>query len=136
MLHRFGHRLLGDGVEDHALDLLVLERVLFLQHLKHVPRDCFAFTIRVGGEDQLVGTLEGPCDIVHALVRLGVDFPEHPEIVVRIDRAILGRQVTDMAKRGQDLIAGAEVFIDCLRLGRQLDYDNIHGNPGVIRQNR
>ena len=129
MLHRFGHRLLGDGVEDHALDLLVLERLLFLQHLKHVPRDCFTFTIRVGGEDQLVGTLERPCDIVHALVRLGVDFPEHPEIVFRIDRAILGGQVTDMAKRGQDLIAGAEVFIDCLRLGRRLDYDNIHGNP-------
>ena len=34
-----------------------------------------------------------------------------------------------MAKRGQDLIAGAEVLIDRLRLGRQLDYDNIHGNP-------
>jgi hypothetical protein len=34
-----------------------------------------------------------------------------------------------MAKRGENLIAGAEVFIDRLRLGRRLDYDNIHGNP-------
>ncbi len=129
MLHRLGHRLLGDGVEDDALDLLVLERLLFLQHLEHVPGDRFAFAIRVGGEDQLVGTLERAGDIVHALVRPGVDFPEHVEIVVRIDRAILWGEVADMAKRGQNLVAGAEVFIDRLRLGRQLDYDNIHENP-------
>ena len=129
MLHCLGHRLLGDGVEHHALDLLVLERLLFLQHLEHVPGDRFAFTIRVGGEDQLVGTLERACDVVQALVRLGVDLPEHAEIVLGIDRAILGGQVADVAKGGQHLVAGAEVFIDCLRLGRRLDHDNIHGNP-------
>ncbi|OIQ68092.1 hypothetical protein GALL_503200 [mine drainage metagenome] len=37
MLHRFRDGLLGDGVEHHALDRLVLERALLLQHLQHVP---------------------------------------------------------------------------------------------------
>ena len=71
MLHRLGHRLLGDGVEHHALDLLVLERLLLLQHLEHVPRDRFAFAIRVGGEDQLVGTLEGAAMSLIRWLRLG-----------------------------------------------------------------
>src|SRR5215467_13314034 len=129
MLHRLADRLLGDGIEYDALDLLVLERLLFLQHLKDVPRDCLAFAIGVGGEDQLVGTLERTSDVIKALVRFGVDLPEHAEIVVRIDRAVLGRQVADMAERSQYLIAGAEVLIDCLRLRRRLDHHNIHGNP-------
>src|SRR5881409_2411329 len=32
ILHRVRDRLLGDGVEHHALDLVVLERALLLQH--------------------------------------------------------------------------------------------------------
>ena len=35
--HRLSHRLFGDGVENHALDLLVFERLLLLQHLEDVP---------------------------------------------------------------------------------------------------
>ena len=98
MLHRIDHRLLGDCVEHDAFDLLILERLLFLQHLEHVPRDRFAFAIRVGGEDQLVGALERPRDIIEPLVRPGVDLPKHVEIVVGIDGAILGGQVPDVAK--------------------------------------
>ena len=52
MLHRLGDRLLGDGVEHHALDLVVLQRALLLQHLQHVPGDGLALAIGVGGEDQ------------------------------------------------------------------------------------
>ena len=98
MLHRIDHCLLGDCIEHDALDLLVLERLLFLQHLEHVPRDRFAFAIRVGGEDQLVGALERPRDIIDPLVRPGVDLPKHVEIVVRVDGAVLGGQVADVAK--------------------------------------
>ena len=129
MFHRLAHRLLGDGVEHHALDFLVFERLDFFEHLEHVPGDRFTFAIRVGGEDELVGTLQGAGDIIHPLLRLWIDLPKHAEIVVRIDRAVFWGEVPNVAKRGQDLIAGAEVLIDRLRLGRQLDYDNIHGNP-------
>ena len=116
MLHRLAHRLLGDGVEHHALDFLVLERLVFLEHLEHVPRNRFAFAIRVGGKDQLVGTLQGAGDVIHPLLRLRIDLPQHAKIVVRVDRTVFRGEVPDMAKRSQDLIAGAEVLIDRLRL--------------------
>ena len=133
MLHRLGDRLLGDGVEHHALDLLALERALLLQHLQHVPGDRLALAIRVGGEDQLVGALDGLGDVVEALLRLGVDLPDHVEIVVRIDRAVLGRQVADMAERGQHLVAGPEIFVDRLGLGGRLDNDDVHEIPLIFR---
>src|SRR6266853_1823802 len=47
MLHRFGDRLLGDGVEHHAFDLVVFQRALFFQDLEHVPGDRFALAIGV-----------------------------------------------------------------------------------------
>jgi hypothetical protein len=34
-----------------------------------------------------------------------------------------------MAKGRQDLVAGAQIFIDCLGLGRRLNDDDIHANP-------
>ena len=53
MLHRLEHRLLGDGVEHHPLDRLLLERVLLLEDFQHVPGDRLALAIGVGGQDQL-----------------------------------------------------------------------------------
>ena len=60
VLHRLGHRLLGDGVEHDALDLLALQRVLLLEHFEHVPGDRLALAVGVGGEDQLVGAFDRP----------------------------------------------------------------------------
>ena len=120
VLHRLGDRLLGDRVEHDALDLLALERVLFLQHLQHVPGDRLALAVRVGGEDQLVGALDGPGDVGEALLRLGVDLPDHAEIGVRIDRAVLRRQVAHVPERGQHFIAGPQIFVDRLGLGGRI----------------
>ncbi len=39
------------------------------------------------------------------------------KVVVRIDGSVLGRQVADMAERGQDLVVLAEILVDRLRLG-------------------
>ena len=100
MLHRFGDGLLGDRIEHHTLDLLILQRALLFHHLQDVPGDRFALTIRVGCEDQLVGALQGLSDVVEAAGRLWVGFPDHLEIGLRIDRSVLGREVADMAVRG------------------------------------
>ena len=126
MLHRLRHRLFGDGVEHHALDRLRLERLLFLEHLQHVPGDRFAFAVRVGGEDELVGIFDGAGDIVQPLRRLGINLPEHAEIVVGIDGTALRRQIAHMAKRGHHLVVLAQIFIDCLRLGRRFHQNKIH----------
>ena len=119
MLHRLGHRLLGDGVEHHALDGLLAERLLLFEEFQHMPGDRLALAIGVGGENELVGALDRLGDVVEPLLRLGIDLPEHLEIVVRIDRAGLRRQVADMAERGQDFVALAQILIDGLRLGGQ-----------------
>ena len=119
MRHRLGHRLLGDGVEDDALDGLLAERLLLLEEFQHMPGDRLALAIGVGGENELVGALDRLGDVVEPLLRLGIDLPEHLEIVVRIDRPGLRRQVADMAERGQNLVALAQILIDGLRLGGQ-----------------
>ena len=119
VLHGVEHRLLGDGVEHHPLDRLLLERVLLLQHFEHVPGNRLALAIGVGGEDELVGPLEGAGNVVEPLLGLVVDLPDHAEIVLGVDRAVLGRQVPHMAERGQYLVAGAKIFVDRLGLGRR-----------------
>ncbi len=129
MLHRLGHRLLGDGVEYDPLDLLILERLLLVERFQHVPGDGLALAIRVGRQDQRVGALEGTRDVIDALLGLRVDLPKHLEIIVRVDRPVLGRQVADMAKGGQHLVTGTKIFVYCLRLGGRLDNDNFHENP-------
>ncbi|MFK4666672.1 hypothetical protein ABIF76_007526 [Bradyrhizobium ottawaense] len=129
MLHGVRDRLLGDGVEHHPLDLLVLQRALFLQHLQHVPGDGLALAIRVGGENQAVGVLQGLGDVVEPAGRLGVDLPDHLEIGVGIDGAVLRGQVADMAERGQNLIGRAQIFVDRLGFRRRLHNDDIHVVP-------
>jgi hypothetical protein len=132
VLHRFGDRRLGDGVEHHALDRLCLERPLLLEDLQHVPRDRLALAIRVGRKDQLVGGFDRAGDLRQPLLRLGVDLPDHAEVRLGVDRAGLGRQVPDMAEGGQHLVATAKIFIDCLGLSRGFDDDDVHS----IRRSR
>ncbi len=128
MLHRLGNRRLGYGVEDDAADRLVLDQLLLPKHVEHVPGNSLAFAIRVGGEDQFVGVLQRVADIGEALLRLGVDFPDHGEIVVGQHRSVLGRQVADMAEAREDLIVLAEVVVDRLGLGRTFNDDELHGD--------
>src|SRR5262245_43413988 len=129
MLHGVEHCLLGDGVEHHPLDRLLLERVLLLEDFQHVPGNGLTLAIRVGGQDQLARALDRARDVVQPLLRLVVDFPKHAEVVLGIDRAVLGREVPHVTERGQDLVAGAKVFVDRLGLGRGLDNDDIHEAP-------
>ena len=68
--HRLLHRLPGDGVEDDALDRLVAQHVLGLQHLQDVPGDRLALAVGVGGEDHAVGALHRRGDVGKALLRL------------------------------------------------------------------
>ena len=74
---------------------------------------------------------EGLGDVGDALAALRVDLPEHPEIVVRVDRAVLCRQIADVAEGGQDLVVAAEIFVDRLRLRGRFDDEHLHsGSEG------
>ncbi len=63
-----------------------------------MPGDGFAFAVGVGRQDEAIGLLGRLRDVVEPLLRLGVDLPDHAEISVGIDRAILGRQVADVTE--------------------------------------
>ena len=128
--HGRGHRILGDGVEDDALDRgVLLDGLLRAEHVEHMPGNGFAFTIGVGGEDQAIGALERAGNVGKALAGGGIDLPGHGKVLVGADRTILGRQIADMAERGQDLIARTQIFVDCLGFSRTFNDDDLHGLP-------
>jgi hypothetical protein len=78
--------------------------------------------------------LQGLGDVGQALGRLGVDLPAHREVVVGLHRAVLRRQVADVAVGGQDRIVRAQVLVDGLGLGRALDDDDVHAAPSRSSQ--
>ncbi len=131
--HRLLDRVLSHRVEDNAIDALVLEQLLALQNFVDVPGDGLAFPVRVGRKDHAVGGPNRAADVAHPLGGLRVDFPAHGEIVVRIDRAVLGRQIPHMAERGVDLIVLAQIFVDGLGLGRRLDDHDFHSGNSLER---
>ncbi len=97
------HGRAGDGIEYHPLHMGMSECVFLLQDLQHMPGNGLALAVGVGGEDQLVGAFDGVGDLLDPLLGARIDVPDHGEIVVRLDRTVLGRQVADMAEAGQTL---------------------------------
>ena len=123
--HRLSHRGLGDGVEGDAIDLLG-QRLALRQHFLDVPADRLPLSIRVGGEDQAVGILGEIGDRLQLLGLVGVIFPFHRKAGVGIDRAVLGRQIADVAVARENAKIGAEVFFDGLRLCGRFDNYKLH----------
>src|SRR5215472_13514423 len=128
MRHRIRDSLLGDGVKDDALDRLSLERLFLLEHLQDVPGDRLALAVGVGCQDQLIGLFDRPGDVAQALLRLGVDLPNHAKIGIGLDRTGFGRKVANMAERGQNFVAFAQIFVDRFRLSGRLYQYKIHIN--------
>ncbi len=134
-LARVGHgladRVLGDLVEDHPLD-----RDLGLEDLLEVPGDRLALPVLIGGEEQLVGVLQQVLELLDLRLLVGVDHIDRLEVVfdVHTEAADLAGvllrhlggavgKVTDVPDARFDYVAGAEVALDRLRLGRRLDDD-------------
>ena len=131
MRHGIRDRLLGDGIKDYALDRLRFECLFLLEHLQDVPGDRLALAIGVGRQNELVRVFDRPGDLVQALLRLGIDLPDHAKIGIRLDRTGFGRQVANMAERGQNFVALAEILIDRFRLCGRLHQYKIHVNPMI-----
>lgn len=123
--------VLGDLVEDHPVD-----RDLGLQDFLEVPRDGFALAVLIGGEVELVGLGEKLLELPDLRLLVGVDDVDGLEVVLDVDPeaahlagVLLGHlggaagKVTDVPDARLDHVAGAEVALDRLRLGRRLDDD-------------
>ena len=128
VFHSLEDGALGDRVEHNPLDRLVLEYLFAPQDFQDVPGNRFSLAIRVGCQDYLVSVLDCLGDLGKALGSLSIDFPTHGEIVIRIDRAILGRQIPDMAERREHFVVATEIFVDRLGLGRRFDDDDVHSD--------
>jgi hypothetical protein len=94
----------------------ILQRALLLHDLQDMPGDGLAFAIRSVARISLSAPFSALA-MSETASCLGVGFPDHLEISVRIHRSILGWEVTDMAVRGQNLIGGAQILVDRLGLG-------------------
>ncbi len=125
-------RVLGDLVEDHPVD-----RDLGLEDLLEVPGDGLALAVLIGGEEEFVGLGQQLLELLDLVLLVTVDDVDRLEVgvdvhaeagpglalVLRRDLRRAVREVADVPDAGLDHVAGAEVALDRLRLGRRLDDD-------------
>ena len=130
IVHRLSDGSTGDGVEGDATDRgIAAQRLAVAQGLGEVPGNRLAFAVGVGGEDERGVVLQRVGDGLEVLAAVGVDLPEHGKVLVGIDRAVLGGQVSDMAIGGEHGIVAAQVAVDGLGLGGRFDDNDGHGGP-------
>ena len=125
-------RVLGDLVEDHALD-----GHLRVEHLQEVPRDGLALAVLIRGEQDLVGALERALEFADRLRLAIADDVVRVEVVLDVDGvlavgllvlrrdALLVGEVADVPHRAQHLVVVAEVALDRPHLRRGLDDDEL-----------
>ena len=132
MLHRLGHRRIGDRVEGHALDV-GRQRLLLPKHLLDVPADRLALAVGVGGEDQRIGVLRLVGDGAHLLRAVGRDLPQHLETHARDrpSRPWAEDRARAQTTRARD--AWPQIFLDGFRLGRRFDDDELQRISSRIR---
>jgi hypothetical protein len=86
-----------------------------------MPRNGLAFAVRVRGQQDIVGALGRRLELGQHLLFADDDLVGFGEPVFDVDAHLLG-QVFDVPFGGEDLVAGAEVLLDGLCLGRRLHH--------------
>ena len=108
----------GDFMEHHPVHGFPVQHAPVFQQFEQVPGDGLAFPVRVRGEVQGGGSLEGTRDGGDMLPVLLDDLVTHGEILVRVDRAVLGHQVPHMPVGCKHGVLAAQVFLQGAGLGR------------------
>ena len=116
-------RVLRDLVEEHALDRQTRRATLRRDLRRHVPGDRLALAIRVGGDQHFLAVLRRALQLGDRLFLAGDRNEVGREAVLDVDAELLLGQIHDVADRGANAVAAAEVLADRLRLGRRLDDD-------------
>ena len=114
MFQRFLHRAGGDFVELDALDV----PGFILDHLRDVPGNGLAFTVRVGREIHRISPGRGLLKIMDDLFLALDGLIARREVMILIHADFLGRQVADMSHAGLHHVFAAQKFLDGLHLGR------------------
>ena len=95
-----------------------------------MPGNGFAFPVRVGREDDLVGLFHRIGDLAHDLVGLRVDLPVHCEIAIGLDRPVFGGQIAHVSVGRDNLVSRSEIFVDCFGFRSRFHNDDVHALPG------
>ena len=134
VFHGLSNGRFGDGVKNHALHMgALLDHLALFQRFLKVPANRLTFAVGVGCENEFIFTigLHSVDNGAHVLLRMSANLPLHFEIVFGIHRAILWRQVADVAIGGEHGKARPEVFFNRFGLGRGFDNNNSHA--GILR---
>ena len=95
-----------------------------------MPSNGFPFAIRVSGQVDVIGLLDGLGDGIHMLFIAFHQLVLHGEMIGGIHSAGLGDQVAHMAIRSQDFESRAKVFFKSFRLRGRL-YDEQAFGHGI-----
>ena len=114
LLEGFLHAFFSNLVEHHAQGALVqiFDAAFGFEDFVDMPRNGFAFAVRVGGQIEGVGFFSSSHDGVDVLFALGWHFVFHGEIVLGIDSAVFRHQIAHMAEGGQYFKIAAQVFFN------------------------
>ena len=131
--HGLQHGRLGDLVEHHPLDIDAFQHLLGLEQFQKVPGDRLTFPVGVGRKHEALCSLQRPRDLVDTSLFLLKRLVDDREVVLGIDRAILLRQVADMAVARQNGEPFAQILVDGLGLGRRFDDNDVHERAQVLQ---
>ena len=118
MLDRFADGSFGDFIEDDAVHRLFVERAFFLQQFDQMPGDRFTLAIGVSRKVERIRFLERADDRFDMLFVFLDELVLHREALLRIDRAFLGHEVTDVTVRRHNVKVFSQVFANGLGFGR------------------
>ena len=85
--------------------------------------DCFAFTVRIGGQVNRLRFLRRRAQLAHNFFLRGNDGVLRGEVVVDIHSQLVLGEILDMTYRGLDRVSTAQVFRDGPGLGGRLNDD-------------
>ena len=128
MLESFLHGSLRDLVEGNASDAVGVAATLFLffllalvpiaQFFGEMPRDGFAFAVRVRREINAVGGKSQLLQLGENFFFAGNDNVFSFELIVDVDAQRALGQILDVSERGFDRIAFTQIFLNSLGFGR------------------
>ena len=128
VLHRLEDGVVGDGVEDDALDRLVLRAPSCSCSTSSTCQE-IASPSRSGSVARISRSASFTASAMsdRRLLRLAVDLPEHGEVVARDRPSRPSTAGRGHGHRRRAPGSRAQVLVDGLRLGRRLDDDDVHG---------
>ena len=121
MGNRIEHGVFGDFVEHDTLRLDVFQAAFGFEDFQKMPRNGFAFPIRVGCEVDVFSFFGTGNDGIDVFAVAADQLVFHGKAIVGIDCSAFRNQIADVAVRRQDFKITAQIFFQGFGFGRGFD---------------